>query len=183
MAAKCKRNQPMGGLAVGCLLTLPLVGAALMSCTPQEETSATSSPAAARSDLAGSSATQAEEQGKVLRSGVFAAGEHPTSGTARLVERDGVTTLELDEAFTTSTSGPDLVVALHRFSDVIRSTTPPAFPIKEGDYVVLASLKSYSGAQSYAVPAEIQPEDFGSAVIWCRRFNATFGAARLDPLP
>ncbi|MEX1316119.1 MAG: DM13 domain-containing protein [Synechococcaceae cyanobacterium] len=154
-----------------------------MSCTPHEETSATGSPAAARSDLAGSAATQAEEQGKVLRSGVFAAGEHSTSGTARLVERDGATTLELDEAFTTSTAGPDLVVALHRSGDVIGSTTPPAFPIKEGEYVVLAPLESHSGAQSYAVPAEIQTEDFASAVIWCRRFNATFGAARLDPQP
>jgi hypothetical protein len=183
MAAKCKRKQQMGGFAVGCLLTLAVVGAALMGCTPQEENSATGSPAVARSDLAGSAANQAEEQGKVLRSGVFAAGEHPTSGTARLVERDGVTTLELDAAFTTSTSGPDLVVALHRFGDVIGSTTPPAFPIMEGDYVVLAPLESYSGAQSYAIPAEIQTEDFASAVIWCRRFNATFGAARLDPQP
>lgn len=183
MAAKCKRNQQMGVLAVGGLLRLVVVSAAVMSCTPQQETSATGSPAAARPDLAGSAATRAEEHGKVLRSGMFVDGEHPTSGTARLVERDGVTTLELDEAFTTSTSGPDLVVALHRSDDVLRSTTPPAFPIKEGDYVVLAPLESYSGAQSYAVPAEIQPEDFASAVIWCRRFNATFGAARLDPQP
>lgn len=69
---------------------------------------------------------QAKPQSKVLRTGALLNGEHPTSGTARLVESDGVTTLELDEAFCTSASGPDPVVALHRSGDVIGSTTPPA---------------------------------------------------------
>jgi hypothetical protein len=84
-------------------------------------------------------------------------------------------------AFKTSTSGPDLVVILHRSADVIGSTPPPAFPIKEGDYTLLAPLKSYTGAQSYPIPDDLNLADFKSAAIWCRRFNATFGAARLNP--
>jgi len=118
---------------------------------------------------------------KVLSSGSFVDGEHPTSGTVRIVNRDGKRVLELDRAFKTSTSGPDLVVILHRSGDVIGSTVPPAYPIKEGEYVVLAPLQKFSGAQSYAIPDNINLDDFKSAAIWCRRFNATFGAATLKP--
>ena len=88
--------------------------------------------------------------------------------------------LELDSAFATSTSGPDLVVILHRSSDVIGSTVPPAYPIEEGDYIFLAPLKSYTGAQTYVIPEEIELAEFKSAAIWCRKFNATFGAATLQ---
>ena len=170
MAEKCKRDQQIAGVALGGLLSWSVASVAVIGCTPQQ-----------RSSVSGTVADQAGEQGTLLRSGVFVDGEHPTSGTARQVERDGATTIELDEAFTTSSSGPDLVVALHRSRDVIGSSTPPAFPIKERDTLVLAPLKSFSGAQSYAVPEGVRVEDYQSAVIWCRRFNATFGAARLDP--
>ena len=117
----------------------------------------------------------------VLRSGAFVDGEHPTRGTVRIVKQNDQRILELDKTFSTSTSGPDLVVILHRVPDVIGSTTPPDFPIKEGDYVLLAALKSYRGSQSYLIPANLNLDDFKSAVIWCRRFNATFGAATLKP--
>lgn len=113
-------------------------------------------------------------------SGTFKDGEHPTKGTVRIIEKNGKRILELDESFKTSSSGPDLVVILHRLPDVISSTTPPAYPIKEGDYVIIAPLKEYSGAQSYEIPDNIKLEDFPSAAIWCRKFNATFGAARLQ---
>jgi hypothetical protein len=119
---------------------------------------------------------------KVLTSGTFVDGEHPTKGTARIVQKGDERILELDRAFQTSMSGPDLVVILHKSPDVIGSTVPPAYPIKKGDYVSIAPLKSYSGAQSYVIPASINSEDFASAAIWCRKFNATFGAARLQRL-
>jgi hypothetical protein len=75
--------------------------------------------------------------------------------------------------------GPDLVVILHRSEDVIGSTTPPAYPINEGDYVVLAPLQQFKGAQSYPIPDTINLADYRSVGIWCRKFNATFGAAAL----
>ena len=115
-----------------------------------------------------------------MASGQFVAGEHPTRGTARLVERGSQRSLELDQAFATSPSGPDLVVVLHRSADVIGSTTPPAFPIKQDDIIIIAPLQKYSGAQNYPIPGELDLGDFKSVVIWCRRFNATFGAAKLE---
>lgn len=126
-----------------------------------------------------SEAQGTEETGE-QRSGTFVDGEHPTTGTASLVEQDGKPMLELDEGFETSTSGPDLFVVLHRAPDVIGSTVPPAYPLKEGDYVIVAPLEAYSGAQRYEIPADVNLNEFESVVIWCRRFNATFGAARLQ---
>ncbi|MFN5515630.1 MAG: DM13 domain-containing protein [Cyanobacteriota bacterium] len=120
-------------------------------------------------------------QPTVLHSGEFVDGEHPTRGTLKIIQQGDQRLLELDQTFTTSTSGPDLVVILHRLADVIGSTVPPAFPIKAEDYVLLAPLQSYNGAQRYLIPASLSLDDFQSVAIWCRRFNATFGAATLKP--
>jgi Electron transfer DM13 len=129
----------------------------------------------------GTSSSPASSKAIVLRSGSFVTGEHPTQGAAQIVTQNNQRRLELNSAFSTSTSGPDLFVVLHRSANVIGSTTPPDFPIKAADYVVLAPLQSYSGAQSYAIPDSINLDDFQSVAIWCRRFNATFGAALLKP--
>jgi hypothetical protein len=116
----------------------------------------------------------------LVKSGNFKSGEHPTQGKVRIVTQNGKTFLELDQAFKTSSMGPDLVVALHRSNNVLSTTKPPAYPLKAGDYVVLAPLQKFSGAQRYAVPANVKLANFQSAVIWCRKFNATFGAATLN---
>ncbi len=115
----------------------------------------------------------------VLKSGNFQSGEHPTQGQVRIVTQNGKRFLEFDQAFKTSSSGPDLVVALHRSPDVLSRTTPPAYPLREGEYLILAPLQKFNGAQRYALPAAVNLANFQSAVIWCRQFNATFGAAML----
>lgn len=160
----------------------------LLGCTKETTTQASTtnlplaSPAA-KTPATGSPQPQTAQSPKatVLSSSTFVDGEHPTRGGVRIVKQNNQRQLELDSAFKTSTSGPDLVVILHRSADVIGSTPPPAFPIKEGDYTLLAPLKSYTGAQSYPIPDDLNLADFKSAAIWCRRFNATFGAATLNP--
>ncbi len=112
------------------------------------------------------------------RSGKFVSAEHPTQGMARIVNRDGKQILEFDGAFKTD-AGPDLVVALHRSSNVLAGTVPPAYPLKEGEYVVIAPLKKTSGTQMYTLPSNLKLENYKSVVIWCQRFNATFGVATL----
>lgn len=120
------------------------------------------------------------KQQTVIKSGTFVAGEHPTEGTARIVTRNGKPVIELDQAFKTFDMGPDLVVILHRSDDVLGSTKPPSYPLQEGDYVLLAPLQKFTGAQSYPIPENVNLVDYQSAVIWCRKFNATFGTARLS---
>ncbi|NEQ63853.1 MAG: DM13 domain-containing protein, partial [Moorea sp. SIO4A1] len=47
------------------------------------------------------------------------------------------------------------------------------------DYVTLARLQKFSGAQRYAIPDDLNLDEFGSVAVWCRRFNITFGYASL----
>lgn len=115
----------------------------------------------------------------VVKSGNFTSGEHPTQGMARIVRQDGKLFLEFDRGFATSDKGPDLVVLLHRSSDVFGSGNPPSYPLKSEDYLLLAPLQKFTGAQRYAIPASVNLANYQSAVIWCRKFNATFGAAKL----
>jgi hypothetical protein len=114
-----------------------------------------------------------------LKSGTFVRGEQPTQGGASIVTKNGRSFLQLDSAFKTSSQGPDLVVVLHRSGNVLGTTQAPNYALKGGDYVVLARLKKYSGAQIYAIPANINLANYRSAAIWCRKFNATFGVAPL----
>ncbi|QIR36538.1 DM13 domain-containing protein [Tolypothrix sp. PCC 7910] len=116
----------------------------------------------------------------VNKYGAFTSGEHTTQGIAHITTKNGKSILELDKSFKTSTSGPDLVVLLHRSDNVLGSTQPPSYPLKKDDYVIIAPLQKYSGAQSYEIPKNINLADYKSAAIWCRKFNATFGAARLS---
>nr|WP_255346730.1 DM13 domain-containing protein [Synechococcus sp. PCC 7336] len=75
----------------------------------------------------------------------------------------------MDENFRTD-RGPDLFVLLHA-RDIPRS-------YNASDYVVnLGRLERVSGTQRYRVPEDVDIEAFESAVIWCRRFNVTFGYA------
>ncbi|MEH1945351.1 MAG: DM13 domain-containing protein [Nostoc sp.] len=115
-----------------------------------------------------------------MKSGTFVSGEHTTQGKVSITTKDGKSFLELDESFKTSESGPDLVVILHRSDNVINSTKPPSYPLKNGDYFILAPLQKYSGAQTYSIPHNINLADYKSIAIWCRKFNATFGAASLS---
>ncbi|KAB8331538.1 DM13 domain-containing protein [Scytonema tolypothrichoides VB-61278] len=120
------------------------------------------------------------EQSTATKSGSFVSGEHTTQGTVSITAKNGKSFLELDKSFKTSNSGPDLVVILHRSDNVIGSTKPPSYPLKKGDYIILGRLKKFTGAQTYSIPNNINLADYKSAVIWCRKFNATFGAAKLS---
>jgi hypothetical protein len=143
--------------------------------SPASNSVSDASPATSTTATASSPDTAA-----IDRSGTFVSGEHETQGTVRVFTENGRRYLELDSTFQTSTLGPDLFVILHRSDDVLASTNPPAFPLQEQDYVLIDRLQQYSGEQRYQIPDDINLADYESAVIWCRRFNATFGAARLS---
>jgi hypothetical protein len=122
----------------------------------------------------------ASKQSTASKTGTFVSGEHTTQGTASITTKNGQSFIKLGKSFKTSSSGPDLVVILHRSDNVIGSTKPPAYSLKKGDYIILGRLQKFSGTQSYAIPKNINLADYKSAAIWCRKFNATFGAATLS---
>ncbi|MBD2515919.1 DM13 domain-containing protein [Nostoc sp. FACHB-973] len=170
------------------LLILGLSSLVMVGCVREVSKNQTNeSPIAVNASVPVSS-TQAKPLAKsaqspnstAMKSGTFVSGEQKTQGKVSITTKDGKSFLELDESFKTSESGPDLVVILHRSDNVINSTKPPSYPLKNGDYFILAPLQKYSGAQTYAIPQNINLADYKSAAIWCRKFNATFGAASLS---
>ncbi|PSN14627.1 electron transfer flavoprotein [filamentous cyanobacterium CCP5] len=98
--------------------------------------------------------------------------DHPTTGTAQVVMANGQRYLVFDEAFGTAT-GPDVEVILYRGASVPVS-------IAEADYVTIAPLQSFDGAQRYLIPADLNLDSFAAVGIWCRQFNVTFGYAPLS---
>ncbi len=108
----------------------------------------------------------------VVKSGNFEAVEHPTQGNARIILENGRRYLEIGETFRTD-EGPDLFVVLHR-------SASPGLHFNEGDYITLGALQSTTGTQRYPIPNDINVSEYNSAAVWCRQFNATFGAAPLN---
>jgi hypothetical protein len=112
----------------------------------------------------------------VVASGEFITHEHDTTGRARIVRAaDGSHTLELVGLDTSN--GPDLRVWL---------TDQPVIEgvdgwrvFDDGEWVELGRLKGNKGDQAYAVPAGLDPKEFRSVSIWCKRFSVSFGAAPL----
>lgn len=161
-------------LLVFCITLALSVGCAREAAVNQP--SETVSPASSAEVAAPTSAMASADT--PAQSGTFISGEAPTEGMAQIVVENGERYLELAQTFKTSDQGPDLHVILHRSDDVLGSTQPPTYPLQEQDYVILGALQKTSGAQRYSIPANVNLEDFKSAVIWCRQFNATFGAAK-----
>ncbi|MEO0349791.1 MAG: DM13 domain-containing protein [Cyanobacteria bacterium P01_A01_bin.15] len=116
------------------------------------------------------STTQAAAK-TLLASGQFVTVDqsHATTGSARIVEKDGQRLLEFDAAFDTA-RGPAVQVLLYKGDSVPVS-------LAEGDYTYVADLKTFEGSQGYVLPAGLNLDDYGSVAIWCAEFNVTFGYA------
>ena len=108
-----------------------------------------------------------------LASGSFVASEHPTTGLAEIVMQNGKKYLRLNKEFK-SEDGPDVFVLLHR------QDAPKDY--KRSNYVSLGRRQKISGKQLYRIPAGVDITEYKSVVIWCRKFNATFGFATISPV-
>lgn len=109
-----------------------------------------------------------EAEPRVLASGRFvdADDSHQGSGTATIYElEDGSRVLRFEEFEVTN--GPDLHVFLI-----------PEDGDMEG-YVDLGSLKGNIGNQNYEIPADVDPSEFGSVIIYCVPFSVLFATASL----
>ena len=98
-------------------------------------------------------------------------GSKSTNGQIRIIEENGQKYIEFDQSFVTD-KGPDLKVILHRNQSV-------SSRIAENDYLEIAPLQGFSGAQRYLIPEGVDLAQYSSVAIWCRQFNVTFGYAEL----
>jgi hypothetical protein len=101
---------------------------------------------------------------------------HSTSGRATIYKSsDGKQYLRLSD-FTTS-NGPDVHVLLVRAEDKALGQE-----IVKGDFdgVELGSLKGNQGDQNYDLPETADFNQYQAVAIYCERFHAIFGVARLE---
>ena len=138
---------------------------------------ATVAPSIATSSAGTPAAEPAEPAGPVVVStGSFITHEHETAGTARLVRNpDGSHQVELVGLDTSD--GPDLRVWLT--DQQVREGSAGWRVFDDGKWAELGRLKGNRGDQVYPVPDDLDPGDYRSISIWCKRFSVSFGAAAL----
>ncbi|MEM6755425.1 MAG: DM13 domain-containing protein [Cyanobacteria bacterium P01_C01_bin.38] len=151
----------LAGLGIASVVLFSSVGSVI----------ANSGVAEASSTFRRNRTTIAAKTNSILASGSFVKQEKAISGRARIVNINGKRYLEFDRTFR-SGEGPDVKVILHRNSNI-------PLNVKEENYITLAPIKSFSGAQRYAIPENVNLADYKSVGIWCEEFNATFGYASL----
>jgi hypothetical protein len=101
---------------------------------------------------------------------------HPTSGRATIYKSaDGKQYLRLSD-FTTS-NGPDVHVLLVRAGD---KALGQEIVKGELDSVEVGSLRGNQGDQNYDLPAKADLNQYQAVVIYCERFHAIFGVAKLE---
>jgi hypothetical protein len=123
----------------------------------------------------GAKSAAAEKQApEILSSGGFRSGEHKTIGTASVIRLGDASLIVRLTNFDTS-DGPDVHVIL---SDQPAGASDHA--VDKGRYLKLGKLKGTRGNQNYPIPARTALGGFKSVVIWCDRFNVTFGSANLN---
>ena len=86
-----------------------------------------------------------------------------TQGSVQIIKDGDSYTIKLGSNFKTK-SGPALYVYLGNGAPQKR----------------IGRLKSTSGAQSYRVPASVNPADYSKIYIYCVPFNAIFGSGSIN---
>jgi Electron transfer DM13 len=111
-----------------------------------------------------------------LYTGLLAGKVHPTSGRASIYQMlDGKRELRLSDFMTSN--GPDVHVLLAQAAD---ENLKQDFVKGELNSVELGLLKANQGDQNYDLPGSVDLSRYDAVVIYCERFHAVFGVAKLD---
>jgi hypothetical protein len=118
----------------------------------------------------------ASQSSQPLFTGRFQGELHKTSGRASVYPTEnGSKTLRLTD-FRTS-DGPQLHVLLVRGADV---SVDKDFALDPKTSIDLGSLKGTEGDQNFVIPAGTDLAQYDVVSIYCERFHANFGIARLE---
>lgn len=111
----------------------------------------------------------------VTASGNFAGPDpfHDGGGVAKiLMTPSGAGFVSLSDLHVTN--GPDLKVILVKAANPKKSAD-----VKAVEWISLGPLKGNIGNQTYSIPSDLDPSEYGSVAIWCERFGALFASAPL----
>ncbi|MXX80132.1 MAG: DM13 domain-containing protein [Chloroflexi bacterium] len=112
-----------------------------------------------------------------LKAGGFVDGDafHKGEGTATIYQlEDGSHVLRFEDFRVTN--GPALFVLVSPHPD-----PQGRGDIADAGYVELARLKGNVGNQNYVLPADLDPDDINSVIIYCKPFRVVFSTAALTP--
>jgi hypothetical protein len=113
---------------------------------------------------------------QALYTGLLEGVAHQTSGRATIYKTsDGKEYLRLTD-FSTS-NGPDVHVVLARGDD---ESLKQKIVTGQLDSIELGQLKGNQGDQNYDLPTSVDLQKYDAAVIYCVRFHAVFGVAKLE---
>lgn len=111
-----------------------------------------------------------------LYTGRLADRAHPTSGRASIYQTaDGKRALRLTDFMTSN--GPDVHVVLAQTTD---GNLQQTFVKGELNRIELGLLKANQGDQNYDLPDAADLSRYNAVVIYCERFHAVFGVAKLE---
>jgi hypothetical protein len=111
-----------------------------------------------------------------LYTGLLAGRVHPTSGRASIYQTaDGKRDLRLTDFMTSN--GPDVHVVLAQSAD---ENLKQNFVKGQLNSVELGLLKANQGDQNYDLPDSADLSQYDAVVVYCERFHAVFGVAKLD---
>ena len=116
---------------------------------------------------------EAEAANGTLASGTWTKKSFKTKGSWTLSAENGVTTISLDDDFSTR-NAPDLKIFLSPLSasEVKNKTAVPGS-------LLIAPLQSNKGQQSYVVPAGTDLSQYKSVIIHCEAYTKLWSAADL----
>jgi hypothetical protein len=98
---------------------------------------------------------------------------HWANGTGRILDTGGGLVLRLDETFVAG-PGPAFWVYLNT-----QAVGDRADFNADAGRIKLAPLRSFSGAQNYALPEGLDLDTVHTVTIWCERFGVYIGSAEL----
>ena len=108
----------------------------------------------------------ASAQDQVLASGAFRGKSgHAASGGVRVVKTGTGVTVVLERDFKFD-GAPDPKLGFGR-NGYVKSTQ-------------FSALRSNSGQQTYAIPADIDPADYTELWVWCEKYSVPLGVATLE---
>ncbi|MEL7028036.1 MAG: DM13 domain-containing protein [Pseudomonadota bacterium] len=120
-----------------------------------------------------SAAPSALAEETVLYEGGWTNVKQRTSGNWQVVERDGQTYIEFDDAFKTRRA-PDLKVFLSTEDAATRANRNAL-----DNAVFIGELQSAKGAQSYLVPDGVDVSQFSTLLIHCQQYTKFWAASEL----
>jgi hypothetical protein len=115
-------------------------------------------------------------EGQAVYTGRLEGKLHPTSGRATIYKAgDGKEYLRLSDFMTSN--GPDVHVVLVRAEN---KALEQEVVKGELEHVELGTLKGNQGDQNYDLPATVDLNQYQAVAIYCERFHAIFGVAKLE---